>query len=226
VKDRNALHGTTKPKKRSALVDIVAEDGEEWIKVSTITETRLLFEKAKAGWEGADSDDDTEGEVEDGGKVLANGASPISGTSWRDEDDDDDRVELLKTAEDLQKAARKVRIRYKHPRIHFVLPKISAGHSSDIDAILGSIRATGATIQCGASSPSISPTSTSPSTNGAHPFPWAHLLPDPLAHLTPTLNIDCTILLALVSDLSHSTLPPSQTFHRAIRRQIDLEAEE
>jgi hypothetical protein len=224
VKDRSALHGTTKPKKRSALVDIVAEDGEEWIKVSTITETRLLFEKAKAGWEGADSDDDTEGAVEDGGKVLANGASPISGSSWRDEDDEDDRVELLKTAEDLQKAARKVRIRYKHPRIRFVLPKISERHSSDIDAILASIRATGATIQCGSHSPSSSATP-----NGtAHPspFPWTTLLPDSLAHLTPTLNIDCTILLALVSDLSHSTLSPSETFHRAIRRQIDLEAEE
>ncbi|MCJ1247738.1 hypothetical protein MMC30_004953 [Trapelia coarctata] len=227
VKDRGALHGTTKPKKRSALVDIVAEDGEEWIKVSTITETRLLFEKAKVGWEGADSDDDTEGELEDGGKVLANGANPISANAWRDDDDDDDRVELLKTAEDLQKAARKVHIRYKHPRIRFVLPKITQGHSDAIDAIIASIRATGATVQCG--SLSLPPSPTPQSTNGtSHPSPflWAYLLPDPLAYLTPTLNIDCTILLALVSDLSHSTLSPSPTFHRAIRRQIDLEAEE
>lgn len=228
LKDRSAFHGTTKPKKRSALVDIVADDGGEWIKVSTITETRLLFEKAKAGWEGADSDDDTEGEMEDGGKVLANGASPISGDAWRDdEEDDDDRVELLKTAEDLQKAAHKVRIRYNHPRIRFVLPKITEGHSNAIDAILTSIRATGATVQCGSQSTSLFhlPLSTN-GTSHPSPFPWARLLPDPLAHLTPTLNIDCTILLALISDLSHATLSPSPTFHRAIRRQIDLEAEE
>ena len=51
-----------KPKKRGALVDIVAQDGEQWIKVSTVTEKRLLFELAKQGWEfSGSSDDENEG---------------------------------------------------------------------------------------------------------------------------------------------------------------------
>lgn len=41
-----------KDKRKSVLVDIVADDGEEWVKVSTISESRLLFEMAKKGWEG------------------------------------------------------------------------------------------------------------------------------------------------------------------------------
>ncbi len=44
-----------KDKKNSALVDLVAHDGEEWIKVSTITENRVLFEMAEAGWNADDS---------------------------------------------------------------------------------------------------------------------------------------------------------------------------
>jgi hypothetical protein len=228
IPEKKNRNGAPRRKKHSALVDIVAEEGAEWIKVSTITENRLLFEKAKAGWEGADSDSEGEDESQDGGKVLANGASHEFEEPCVDDssDDEDDKVELLKTALDLQKASRKVRIRYKHPRIRFVLPNIIEHHDPAIDAILASIRETGATIQCGTQLSSI-PDTINGATNGiSHPFPLEHILPDPLANLTPTLNIDCTILLALVSDLSHSAIYPTPTLHRAIRRQIALEADE
>jgi len=36
--------------KSAALVDIVASDGMEWIRVSTTSEKRLLFDLAKLGW--------------------------------------------------------------------------------------------------------------------------------------------------------------------------------
>ena len=224
----------SKPRKRSALVDIVAEDGEEWIKVSTITETRLLFEKAKAGWEAAGSDSDSE---EEEGDDMTNGcrgrAHNAPSNNDSDSDIDDDRVELLKMAEDLQRAAKKVRIRYKHPRIRFVLPKIIEGHNPAIDAILADIRATGAAVQCASSHPPLS-SYMNGTTHAPDYVPngdpltsiFSRLVIDPLIHLTSTLNIDCTILLALISDLSHSSLSPSPTFHRAIRRQIDLEASE
>ena len=46
-------------------MDFVARSGEEWVKVSTVTETRLLFERAKAGWEdGASSSGSEDGEEE------------------------------------------------------------------------------------------------------------------------------------------------------------------
>ncbi|MCJ1281570.1 hypothetical protein MMC26_000890 [Xylographa opegraphella] len=229
------LDGGLKPRrKRSALVDIVAKDGEVWIKISTITESRLLFEKAKAGWEELDSDSDTEGEQQDGKRVVAEGADPVLiGTEdYSSGDEDDDRVELLKIAEDLNRAAKKVYIRYRHPQILFILPKIDEGHNSAVDAILAEIRATGAKVQC-ASGRFTSGTVTNGAAvdhdteaSTALTATFSRLLIDPLIHLTPTLNVDCTILLALVSDLSHSTLDPLPTLHRAIRRQIDLEANE
>ena len=234
-----------RPRKRCALVDIVAEDGEEWVKVSTITESRLLFERAKAGWEGHGSSSDTEGEDEDGGKVVANGFSGLDITEKMEEDgdasdEDDDRVELLKIADDLRRAAGNVRIRYRHPKVRFILPKIVEGRIEAIDEILREIRATGAKVQCANHKNSRS----TPITNGVSPYDhgnlpaptanstdsleqiFSRLLVDPLAHLTAALNIDCTILLALISDLSHSALEPSPTLHRAIRRQIDIESKE
>ncbi|MCJ1431296.1 hypothetical protein MMC27_000647 [Xylographa pallens] len=229
------INGGLKPRrKRSALVDIVAEDGEVWIKVSTITESRLLFEKAKAGWEELDSDSDTESEQQDGRRVVAEGADLvlIGDEDYGSDDEDDDRVELLKIAEDLNRAAKKVYIRYRHPRILFILPKIKEGHTSAVDAILAEIRATGAKVKCASDmSPSGSfkqgaSVNHNTEASAALTTTFSRLLIDPLIHLTPTLNIDCTILLALVSDLSHSTLDPSPTLHRAIRRQIDLEANE
>lgn len=201
-------------------MDIVAEDGNEWIKVSTVSESRILFETAKAGWEAADSDSGTEDDSRDGVRVVADGGTVHEPGS---SDGNENRIELLRVAEDLQKAARKVRIRYHHPRVRFVLPKIVEGNNAAIDTILDELRATGVIVQCGFKSGA-------PTNGVASPTQlttlFSNLLIDPLAHLTPTLNIDCTILLALVSDLSHTTLAPSPSLHKAIRRQVDLEADE
>lgn len=218
---------TCGPKKHCALVDIVAQGGEEWIKVSTITETRLLFDLAKAGWEGADSSSNSDGEED--GIVVTNGnyinRSPTSNAS-NDSDEDSGQIELLRLASDLQRASRAVRIRYKHPHVRFVLPKISEGHTPEIDNTLTSIRATGATVQCGPSPPQQpNGSSSSPRDHLLHNI-FPRLIPNPHAPLTSTLNIDCTILLALVSDLSHQSTAPEPWFHAAIRRQIDLEAKE
>ena len=67
------------------LVDIVADNGLEWIKVSTMGEKRLLFELAKEGWAGRhDSDDDdgpysdTEGSGE-AGSGSSSGERPVLG---------------------------------------------------------------------------------------------------------------------------------------------------
>lgn len=204
-------------------MDIVARNGEEWVKVSTVTETRLLFERAKAGWEDAGSSSGSEGAEED--------ASENSG--------DEEGVGLVKLAEDLRRAAMALRVRYKHPQVRFVLPKILEGDVPEVDEIINGIRRTGAIVQCQndlepptgaipatAKAPHPS-TSTTPngSTNPLHAT-FHSLLPNPASTFTPTLNIDCTILLALVSDLSHGAIKPEPWFHRAINRQIELEAKE
>lgn len=120
--------------KRCALVDIVAHDGDEWIKVSTITGNRLSLEIAKAKWEAADSSSEDE---EQG-----------NGNSTSDEDEIN-RIELVKVADDLLRASQAHRIHYKHPRIRFVLPKISSSPPPELLPILERIRSTGAVIDLG-----------------------------------------------------------------------------
>ncbi|KAL8968315.1 MAG: hypothetical protein Q9183_002519 [Haloplaca sp. 2 TL-2023] len=206
-------------KQKCALVDVVAQDGQQWIKVSTVTETRLLFELAKAGWEAADSASDSDGDD----RVLVNGLSHtnIDGSPQPDQayskrsDSFDDRVEIVCQAHDLQKAALAHKVRYKHPSVTFVLPKISSDPPAEIARVLDTIRATGASIHLGQQ-----PTSSDLLSN------FQSLVSSPSTHLTATLNIDCTILLALVSDLSHNATNPEPWFHRAISRQIEMEKHE
>ncbi|CAG8158637.1 unnamed protein product [Penicillium nalgiovense] len=196
-----------KDKRKSVFVDIVADDGEEWVKVSTISENRLLFEMAEKGWEG-DSDED---EWSDGGKgrtVLQNFDEDGDG------DDDDDELELIKLARDLKKASDATRVRYRHPRLRVVIPKLEEGSVPEIDAVLNEMRSYGIQVDCQGSLPAQTRTG------------LAHLLPQPFKNFTSTLNVDCTLLLALVSDLSHiKDIPLSPHFHRAIIRQIEVERE-
>ncbi|CAG8008750.1 unnamed protein product [Penicillium nalgiovense] len=196
-----------KDKRKSVFVDIVADDGEEWVKVSTISENRLLFEMAEKGWEG-DSDED---EWSDGGKgrtVLQNFDEDGDG------DDDDDELELIKLARDLKKASDATRVRYRHPRLRVVIPKLEEGSVPEIDAVLNEMRSYGIQVDCQGSLPAQTRTG------------LAHLLPQPFKNFTSTLNVDCTLLLALVSDLSHiKDIPLSPYFHRAIIRQIEVERE-
>ncbi|KAL8916441.1 MAG: hypothetical protein Q9208_008507 [Pyrenodesmia sp. 3 TL-2023] len=206
-------------KRRCALVDIVAQDGQQWIKVSTVTETRLLFELAKAEWEGADS-----GSESDGDGLLVNGLAHTTihnATSKNgqvpmcESKDEDERVEIIRQAQDLQKAALAHKVHYKHPSITIILPKISKEPPPEIARILDTIRSTGATVHLG-------PVATPPDLQLA----FRNIAPDPFANLTSMLNIDCTILLALVSDLSHNATTPEPWFNKAISRQIELEKQE
>lgn len=210
--------GNAKPKKDTNPADIVADDGETWIKVSTITEKRLLFELAKEGWEGYDGDSSeyhADSDVESGTQ---------SGASHQESHP----LELVRLAEDMKMAASSVRVRYRHPRIHFILPRISEGRLREIDAIVDDIRKTGAKVECAAELQG--------RLNGHNPgfnssdlsVRFLHMLPRTHPPLTPTFNIDCTILLALVSDISHfrsENLPaaPDGKYHSAIMRQIKSE---
>lgn len=232
----------------------MAQGGLEWVKVSTVTETRLLFDLAKAGWEAADSLSSSSSSFsddggEDGDGVFLSTASsssqPVLASTacghHSPPPSHGDSIELVRLAVDLQRASRANLIRYQAPSIRFVLPKISPNPSPPIASILSQILATGANIECGPSSlpypipegdsstspgppPPFSPSFSSPDPNRFSSSGFEHLLPDPHASLTHTLNIDCTILLALISDLSHSPrIPHSPSHHQAITRQIALE---
>lgn len=205
----------SKDKRKSVFVDIVARGGAEWVKVSTISESRLLFEMAKKGWERDSEDEYTSDEDGDGSSnrtVLRNPNRTHSGV----DSDDDDELELIRLARDLRKAANATRVGYKHPRLRLVLPKIKEGSVPEIDDILKEIRSYGVLVECFETLADM--------TSG---MDLKHLLPQPFKDFTPTLNVDCTLLLAMVSDLSHiKDIPPSPSYHRAINRQIEVENEQ
>lgn len=222
----------SKDKRKSVFVDIVADNGEEWVKVSTISENRLLFEMAEKGWDRDDESDDD---------ALVSGGEDAEEERQRydrkkkslhsTDTDEEDQIELVKLASDMAKAARAVRVRYRHPRIRFVMPKIVEGSIPEIDAVLNDIRSYGVTVECGTHVPDVLNDeldgSRDPSSVTPEDLPLSTLLPNPYEKFTPTLNVDCTLLLALVSDVSHIRhIAPSPSHHRAIRRQIELEEEQ
>ena len=195
----------SKDKRKSVFVDIVADEGKEWVKVSTLSETRLLFEMAKKGWER-----DSDGEIsDDGERALRN----FDGGA---DEEDDDELELIKLARDLRKAANAARVRYRHPRLRVVLPKILEGNSPDIDDIVNEMRNYGIDVVCQ------NGLSASSGTTGL-----SRLLPHPFTKFTPTLNIDCTLLLAMISDISHiKDMAALPNLNKAIVRQIEVEKEQ
>ena len=214
----------------SVSIDIVADDGAEWIKVSTIAEKRLLFEMAKNGWDGYDDDYSAAGSRSD------DEASAEQETSG-DGGDRSGGLELLKLARDMTKAASTVRVRYRHPQIHFILPRIRQGSVKEIDGVLTDLRAARVAVEC--CDESVQPPCLSSSSF------QTMLTTNALPRLTSTLNIDCTSLLALISDISHCspseppTLPfttrahdpdsptiatrPSSAFHHCILQLIERE---
>jgi hypothetical protein len=188
--------------KNAALVDIVAAEGTEWVRVSTVSEKRLLFELAKLGWQN-DSDSD------DGDVVEA------PEENW-EEDDDEDQVDIVKSARDLARAARANPIRGHLPKVRFVLTRIESGKLKEVDMILGKMRATGIKIQCANDLP---PT---PSLSSVLP----NLLIKTPRSLSSTLNLDCTVLLALISDISHTQCPILDWYPSEVRAQIEDEEKE
>jgi hypothetical protein len=191
VKSENVVN--PQQSRYNVLVDIVAQNGSEWVKVSTLTEKRLLFDMAKAGWLGESSSE----------------GSDVG-------DDEDDETEgLMKQAEALMKASKATRVRYRHPSVRIVLPKIKRGSAKEMDELIKQIETLGIKVQTFEDLPDVVPVSAA----------LPRMVVDPFVGFSSTLNVDCTILLALVSDLSHSRVQAEDWHHRAILRQIEMENE-
>ncbi|PVH97528.1 hypothetical protein DM02DRAFT_80516 [Periconia macrospinosa] len=206
-KRKRVSNNSPQKEKNSALVDIIACNGAEWIRISTATEKRLLFDLAKLGWENSDDDDSDGNSHED--KNLDN----------RDngDDDDDEQVALVKNARELIRAAKANPIIGRPPTVRIVLTRIQSGKVKEIDVVLDKIRATGAVVQC-MNDIFLEET---PSLESVLP----KLLPDQSHTLSETLNIDCTILLALISDISHKECPVLDFYPHEVKSQIAEEKE-
>jgi hypothetical protein len=184
----------------AAMVDIVAAVGAKWIRVSTVAEKTILHDIAKLGWI-----NDSESEDED-----------LPARSPNDDEDDENQIQLVRTARELARVARANPVHGRPPKIHFILTRLVPGQSPVIDVVINKIRATGAFVECGDDIP---PT---PPFEDALP----QLLLDRSRALSNTLNMDCTIMLALISDISHKACPILDWYPREVVAQINQEAEE
>ncbi|PNS17616.1 UPF0415 protein [Sphaceloma murrayae] len=185
-----------------ALIDVVADNGLEWIKVSLVTNHRMIMDKAREGWAEGDSSSEEDHSDEDGIKLPS--------------DDPDGDIPIVKIGESMLEASRETRIRTKYPTVRMILPKIVEGEQPQIDKIIARLRSKGIVVEC--------------SPNSILPRPLDSVLDrmitNPFVNFTDTLNIDCTILLGLVSDFSHSEVVSEPWFHRALKRQIEIENHE
>nr|POE85095.1 hypothetical protein CFP56_68664 [Quercus suber] len=197
--DRSSVNMEKGSREGTVIVDAITDAGRTWTKVSLVTNTRLLFDLAKLGWESGGSDSE-EGE---------DSLPPRS-------DDDDLDVPLVKTARDLVRAAQLFRVRGKTPLVQLVLPRIELEETDEVDSIINDCRAAGATVFCGADLQFV------PLIDEA----LLNMAPNPMETFSDILNIDCTILLALVSEFSHAKVSKEPWFHAALRRQVEIEGNE
>lgn len=171
--------------KETIIVDVIADDGSTWVKVATTSEKRLLMDLAKEGIVNYSSDEEQE----------------------TDDSEVDERVhkdyaelKLIKTAAEYMAAARTARIRYQHPRVVMYLPHVREGHVPDIDKVLKELRKTGVEVETAdvySGQADSNPPETITTT-------FDRMLVTPIPRtLTDTVNMDCTALIALVSDISH-----------------------
>ncbi|CAI6341008.1 unnamed protein product [Periconia digitata] len=198
---KRVTNNSPRKDKNSTLVDIIASNGAEWIRISTATEKRILFDLARLGW--ANSDDD-ESDLDGEGNANSNSSS--------DDDDDEDQVALVRNARELTRAAKANPLKGRPPKVRIVLTRIESGKLKEIDAVLDKVRATGAIVQCS--------NDLSLQDNPPLPSVLQTLLPDQSHTLSETLNIDCTILLALISDISHRDCPVLDFYPHEVKMQI------
>ncbi|KAK5092645.1 hypothetical protein LTR24_004981 [Lithohypha guttulata] len=213
-------------------VDICAVHGAKWIKVFTKNQRWLVMDLAREGLvdlraesEGEDGD----GHVERGhGGDTAHSHADVNGKSIMRREAlalelelELEELKLVKMAREFLTAARTTRVgqQHRHPKVYFVLPKIERGVSSDVDAVLQYIEDIGITVTTATADqheqrdhrpedPDHDPDHDQPTA----PTPDLHLTfrhvltPPPLTPPSQTLNIDTTLLIALISDISHLSL--------------------
>lgn len=196
----------------TAQVEIIAEKGLQWIKLSNINSKKMMHELAKAGWEGS---------------------SEISGdyTSGQDKKNDDadaiewnksviSQVPLMQSAKFLISAAKSTWVNYQHPNVVFQLRNLHMKDAAEpILQLVKELEDIGVKVEFADYYAESSP---------INPIPSIEQLIGKIqrehtsyTNLTNTINVDCTILLALASDISNSCVDPkSRHFNQAILHQL------
>ena len=188
-------------------VDAVVDGGAKWVRVVGTDEQRLLLHMAQGGWDW-EADDGADDE-ETGGVAEALQEFDIP---------------AVVTVRKLVQAARANRHNYRVPRVHIVFTRITEGRNADIDRLiyllrcLGETSGTHLTVDCADSDFLRIPP---PPANIA----LQNLLVDELLDVTPTVNLDCTALIDLASDITHSDVEIQPWHRHDVVSQITSERE-
>ena len=175
--------------------DVVVENGRQWLKVSLINSSRIGYELAEQGW-GEDFSPEEEQNPQAGDEPQV----PVPS--------------LLKVAQQLQDDASKKLVNYESSEVHLILPNLCYGQHVLIDKMLQDLENLNCILTLSnilVQAPSFTPEL------------GARLAVNPYRDFTEVVNLDCTILLALISDLSHGPVDVEPWFHDAVRRQCRTE---
>ncbi|KAI8959589.1 hypothetical protein F5Y11DRAFT_298430 [Daldinia sp. FL1419] len=188
--------GSSQPfRSGSFIIDVIADGGHSWYKVSSMTNKRLLFDLAKEAIFCGESDDE-----DDGANVVQ----------------DYTDIPLVKLARNLTNTAQGHRIQTRNPSTFLVLPRIKEGENTEVDKVLEACRQLGVKILCSDNLPSTPPLSESL---------LHAMAPSPKANFTEVLNIDTSLLIALASDFSHTKVTKQPWFSHSHNDHADLESQ-
>ena len=193
-KDKGTLHRTLKDQGKVE-VQVVGW-GREWVDVRSLLEDRLARHMTDCGWAWGEH---SKGDV-------------VDAEEWED-------IPLAKQLRRLVAAAKLHRHQYHIPHVRVVLPNVSR-KNHDVDVLFD---------QLSGMDPFVKLTIEDMRSNflGTPPpcldMAIQNLVGDELETLTPTLNLDHTLLVDLISDITHLELQPQPWQHGTTRAQIEEE---
>ncbi|KAI3397915.1 hypothetical protein diail_10084 [Diaporthe ilicicola] len=193
-----ASHGTG-----MTFVHAVVDGGAEWLRIISKDEKRILIELAAGGWDWDDEEEDT-----------------------KQEDDSElfEDIPILRTAKELADTARKYWHDYHRPRIRILLNRIKEGQSKDMDRVVQKMRSAGGnditvTVDC-ADAPWLSAKAL-PDIDTA----FSRLVPiEDMSRFGSTVLLDTSVLIALISDISHGSVDVQPWHSQDCKAQIQDEA--
>lgn len=194
-------HAVYKDLKSRARVEVaVVDDGAEWIDIRTLTRDRLVRDMTDAGWAWGEHTDPDE---------------HVDPDEW-------EGVLLAAQVRRLVEAARRNRHDYVVPRVRVVMPKMRRGgmHELDVDVFLAQLTRLDPHVHV-----TIEDRDSQFLTDELPPLDVVldNLEGDELAGLTPSLNLDHTALIDLISDFTHRRLTHQPWHTENTRAQIEEE---
>ncbi|KAH6838526.1 hypothetical protein B0I37DRAFT_394164 [Chaetomium sp. MPI-CAGE-AT-0009] len=194
---------------RPVTVDAVVDSGATWVKFISISSKTLEYQVVAEGWasEPEDEDGDGEGEADEG----------LGHTGFAD------------TVKKIIQAAR-----WNHcHQVHLVLPGLQEGKSELVDRMIHYVRnkvggeEVSVRVSCAGSTFFTDTPPPLDSVISALVEDRDHLVSDDCGRLTETVNLDPSVLVALVTDLHHGPIPlqPESQQHIIAKSILDHETD-